>query len=138
MLVDSKSVVPTQNTEYACNLAAIRDAATRLKTLIHRTPVMTSESFDRLAGRRIYFKCENLQKVGAFKYRGATNAVLMLTDAQAARGVVTHSSASAWAWLPLECVTTPRAAWASVSFKTALVAPRYLNAPTFWRFSHLK
>jgi threonine dehydratase len=78
--------------EYACDLAAIRDAAARIAGIVHRTPVMTSETLDRLAGRRVYFKCENLQKVGAFKYRGATNAVRRLSDSQAARGVVTHSS----------------------------------------------
>ena len=77
---------------YACDLAAVREAARRIAGIVHRTPVMTSETFDRLASRRVYFKCENLQKVGAFKYRGATNAVLKLTDAEAARGVVTHSS----------------------------------------------
>jgi threonine dehydratase len=77
---------------YACDLAAIREAATRIAGIVHRTPVMTCETLDKLAGRRIYFKCENLQKVGAFKYRGATNAVRKLSDAQAAKGVVTHSS----------------------------------------------
>ena len=77
---------------YACDLAAVREAAHRIAGIVHRTPVMTSETFDRLAVRRVYFKCENLQKVGAFKYRGATNAVRKLSDAQAARGVVTHSS----------------------------------------------
>jgi threonine dehydratase len=77
---------------YACDLAAIRDAAARIRGIVHRTPVMTSETIDRLAGRRVYFKCENLQKVGAFKYRGAANAVMKLTDEQAALGVVTHSS----------------------------------------------
>jgi threonine dehydratase len=79
-------------TPYACNIADVHAAAARIKGIVHRTPVMTSETFDRLANRRVYFKCENLQKVGAFKYRGATNAVLKLTDAEAARGVVTHSS----------------------------------------------
>jgi threonine dehydratase len=79
-------------TTYACDLAAVREAATRIAGFVHRTPVMTSETLDRLAGRRVYFKCENLQKVGAFKYRGATNAVRKLSDAEAARGVVTHSS----------------------------------------------
>jgi threonine dehydratase/serine racemase len=79
-------------TTYACDLAAVRDAAARIAGIVHRTPVMTSETLDRLAGRRVYFKCENLQKVGAFKYRGATNAVRKLSDAAAARGVVTHSS----------------------------------------------
>jgi threonine dehydratase len=77
---------------YACDFTTIREAAARLAGIVHRTPVMTSETFNQLAGRRIYFKCENLQKVGAFKYRGASNAVLKLTDEQAARGVVTHSS----------------------------------------------
>jgi threonine dehydratase/serine racemase len=80
------------STKYACDIAAIRDAASRIKGVVHRSPVMTSDTFDRLAGRNVYFKCEHLQKVGAFKYRGATNAVLKLTDAEAARGVVTHSS----------------------------------------------
>lgn len=77
---------------YACDLAAVREAANRIRGIIHRTPVMTCETLDRLAGRRLFFKCENLQKIGAFKYRGATNAVRKLTDAEAARGVVTHSS----------------------------------------------
>jgi threonine dehydratase len=77
---------------YACDLAAVRAAAERINGIVHRTPVMTSDTLDRLAGRRLFFKCENLQKVGAFKYRGATNAVRRLTDAEAARGVVTHSS----------------------------------------------
>jgi threonine dehydratase/serine racemase len=77
---------------YACDLAAVRAAADRIRGAVHRTPVMTSETLDRLACRHLYFKCENLQKVGAFKYRGASNAVLRLSDAEAARGVVTHSS----------------------------------------------
>ena len=77
---------------YACTLADVRAAAERIRGFVHRTPVMTSETLDRLSGRRLFFKCENLQKVGAFKYRGATNAVRKLTDEQAARGVVTHSS----------------------------------------------
>jgi threonine dehydratase len=85
-------IIAMPPTAYACDLAAIRAAAERIKGIVHRTPVVTSETFDRLAGRRVYFKCENLQKVGAFKYRGATNAVLRLSDAEAARGVVTHSS----------------------------------------------
>lgn len=77
---------------YACTLADVRAAADRIKGVVHRTPVMTCETLDRLAERKLYFKCENLQKVGAFKYRGATNAVLKLSDAEAAKGVVTHSS----------------------------------------------
>jgi threonine dehydratase/serine racemase len=76
----------------AVDLAAVREAAARIAGFVHRTPVMTSETLDRFAGRRLFFKCENLQKVGAFKYRGATNAVRKLTEEEAARGVVTHSS----------------------------------------------
>ena len=77
---------------YASDLAAVRDAAQRIAGLVHRTPVLTCETIDRLAGRSVYFKCENLQKTGSFKYRGATNAVRKLDDATASRGVVTHSS----------------------------------------------
>lgn len=76
----------------AVDLAAVREAAARIAGLVHRTPVMTSETLDGLAGRWLFFKCENLQKVGAFKYRGATNAVRKLTEEEAAHGVVTHSS----------------------------------------------
>lgn len=67
-------------------------AAERIRGHVHRTPVLTSATLDAQLGAQVYFKCENLQKVGAFKARGATNAVLALDDAAAARGVVTHSS----------------------------------------------
>ena len=70
----------------------VRAAAARIAGGVHRTPVLTSSALDALAGRRLYFKCENLQTVGAFKIRGALNAVLRLPAARAARGVVTHSS----------------------------------------------
>ncbi|HEX3602776.1 MAG TPA: pyridoxal-phosphate dependent enzyme [Steroidobacteraceae bacterium] len=73
-------------------MRSIREAHARIRDKIHRTPVMTSEVLDEMAGNRLYFKCENLQKVGAFKARGATNAVFLLSDAEAAKGVVTHSS----------------------------------------------
>jgi threonine dehydratase len=82
----------TPMTTYAADLEAVREAAARIAGFVHRTPVMTSETLDRLAGRHVYFKCENLQKTGAFKYRGATNAVQKLSGAAAAKGVVTHSS----------------------------------------------
>jgi threonine dehydratase len=84
----------TRSTELkpALTMQSIREAHARIRDKIHRTPVMTSEVLDGLAGNRLYFKCENLQKVGAFKARGATNAVFLLTDAEAAKGVVTHSS----------------------------------------------
>lgn len=68
------------------------DAAERINPYVHRTPVFTSRFFDDVVGAEIFFKAENLQKVGAFKARGATNAVLALSDADAERGIVTHSS----------------------------------------------
>lgn len=77
---------------YAADLADIRAAHSRIAAVIHRTPVMTSETLDAVSGRRLFFKCENLQRVGAFKYRGASNAVLSLAPEQARLGVVTHSS----------------------------------------------
>ncbi len=70
----------------------VRGAAARISAYIHRTPVMQSELLNLLTGTRIFFKCENLQKAGAFKARGAMNAVLSLTDAEAGHGVATHSS----------------------------------------------
>ena len=77
---------------YAADLNTVRDAAARIAPHAHRTPVMTCRTLDTLAGRSLYFKCEHLQKVGAFKFRGACNAVMKLDDQTAARGVVTHSS----------------------------------------------
>lgn len=73
-------------------LSTIREAAARIAPWAHRTPVLTSQYFDRLCDGQVFFKCENFQKVGAFKFRGAMNAVAQLNDADAARGVVTHSS----------------------------------------------
>ena len=67
-------------------------AAERIRGHVHRTPVMTSSAIDGITGAHLHFKCENLQKVGAFKARGATNAVLSLNDEAAGRGVATHSS----------------------------------------------
>lgn len=74
------------------SLTDIRQAHDRIREHIHRTPVVTCRALDELAGCRLFFKCENLQKAGAFKSRGACNAVLQLDDDQAAAGVVTHSS----------------------------------------------
>ena len=83
------------------SLDDIRAAARRIEPHIHRTPVLTCQAIDEAAGCEVFLKCENLQKVGAFKARGASNAVFSLTDAQASQGVVTHSSgnhAQALAW----------------------------------------
>ncbi len=70
----------------------IAEAHNRIKPFVHQTPVLTSSSLDEVAGCNLFFKCENFQKVGAFKSRGAMNAVLSLTREQRARGVATHSS----------------------------------------------
>jgi threonine dehydratase len=70
----------------------VRSAAARLEGVSHRTPVATCSALDELAGRSLFFKCENLQKIGAFKLRGASNFIQKLSDKVAARGVVTHSS----------------------------------------------
>ncbi len=70
----------------------VRQAARRIRPHAHRTPVLTCASLDAQVGARLFLKCENLQKVGAFKFRGACNAVFALSDDEAARGVSTHSS----------------------------------------------
>lgn len=70
----------------------IHQAAKRIQPYIHRTPVLTNESLNQKVGAQVFLKCENLQKVGAFKFRGACNAVFSLRDEQAERGVCTHSS----------------------------------------------
>ena len=70
----------------------VRDAARRILPHAHRTSILTCESIDQVANANLYFKCENLQKAGAFKFRGAVNAVSHLTPEELKRGVVTHSS----------------------------------------------
>jgi threonine dehydratase len=82
-------------------LEAVRAAHVRIRDSIHRTPVLTSSSLNELWGASLYFKCENFQKTGSFKARGAVNAVMSLSNAEAARGVATHSSgnhAAALSW----------------------------------------
>src|SRR5213079_1631367 len=74
------------------DLSAIRAAHERIRPYIKRTPVLTSGRLDEASGAALFFKCENFQKIGAFKTRGATNAVFVLDDAAARRGVATHSS----------------------------------------------
>src|ERR1043165_3575360 len=76
----------------AVDLSSIRAAHDRIRPFIHRTPVLTSARFDAACGGSLFFKCENFQKVGAFKARGATYAVFALDDETARRGVATHSS----------------------------------------------
>ena len=76
----------------ALDLDRIGAAHERIRARIHRTPVLTSERLNAASGVSLFFKCENFQKIGAFKARGATNAVFALDDATARRGVATHSS----------------------------------------------
>ncbi len=79
----------------------VEQARSRIKKYVHRTPVLTSESLNGLLGGEFFFKCENFQRVGAFKFRGASNAVLSLTDEEASHGVATHSSGNHAAALAL-------------------------------------
>lgn len=85
----------------APNFEAILAAHQRIVPYIHRTPVVTSASLDEIAGARLFFKCENLQRTGSFKIRGATNAVFSLTDEEARHGVVAPSSGNHAAALAL-------------------------------------
>ncbi|MCB9880558.1 MAG: pyridoxal-phosphate dependent enzyme [Planctomycetes bacterium] len=83
------------------SIADVREASGRIRDHVHRTPILSSSWLDRELAASIVFKCENFQKVGAFKARGACNAVFSLSDDDAARGVITHSSgnhAAALAW----------------------------------------
>ena len=97
----------------------IRAAHERIKPHIHRTPVLTCRAIDKVCGASLFFKCENFQKVGAFKIRGATNALFSLSDDEAACGVATHSSGNHAAAL------AQAAAWRNA--KAYVVMPN--NAP---------
>ncbi|MBJ32919.1 MAG: serine dehydratase [Euryarchaeota archaeon] len=77
--------------EYSISIEDVFAAAARLDGIVKRTPVVSAEGIDEIAGRQVLMKCENLQHIGAFKFRGATNAVIMLGDV-AEKGVCTHSS----------------------------------------------
>ncbi len=88
---------------------SIAEAHARIAPRIHRTPVLRSATLDAMCGAQLFFKCENLQKTGSFKIRGATNAIFSLTDSEAAPGIVTPSSgnhgaavacAAAWRGVP--------------------------------------
>src|SRR5437764_6580249 len=88
------SVLSTQSffTVLMLTLDFIQLAEARVRAFVHRTPVATSRTFDAASGRRVFFKCENFQRAGAFKMRGATNKILSLSDEERARGVVAFSS----------------------------------------------
>jgi threonine dehydratase len=80
---------------------SVREAAQRIAPHVHRTPVLTCSSLDRMVGAELFFKGENFQRVGAFKFRGACNAVFSLSDEEVSRGVGTHSSGNHAAALAL-------------------------------------
>ena len=114
--MSTKTVAPAR----AATWEKIQEAHQRIAPRIHRTPVLRSSTLDALTGAELFFKCENLQKTGSFKIRGATNAIFSLNAEEAARGIVTHSSgnhaaavscAAAWRGVPAWIVmphNTPR------------------------------
>ncbi|MEE8436910.1 MAG: pyridoxal-phosphate dependent enzyme [Candidatus Neomarinimicrobiota bacterium] len=83
------------------NLSHIKSARQRISKYIHRTPVMTCRALNKISGSELFFKCENFQKTGAFKFRGACNAVLKLGAQESNFGVITHSSGNHGAALAL-------------------------------------
>ena len=87
------------------SITDIQNAHSRIRPYIHWTPVLSSSQINRLFDAEIFFKCENFQKVGAFKFRGATNAVLQLSEGEKKRGVITHSSGNHAAALALAAAT---------------------------------
>ncbi len=119
-------------------IEAIREARRRIAPSIHHTPVFESASLNRSTGARLFFKCENLQRTGSFKIRGATNAIFSLPAEVAARGVVTHSSGNhgaavayaarqrgipAWVVVPRDAAEVKRAAIADFGAEVLLCEP---------------
>ena len=112
---------PTQTEGFtAPQWASIVEAHARIAPRIHRTPVLTNASLNALTGADILFKCENFQKTGSFKIRGATNAIFSLTDAEVSRGIVTQSSGNHGAAI------ARAAAWRGV--KAWVVMPKNVSA----------
>jgi threonine dehydratase len=110
------------------DLDAIREAHRRIAARIHRTPVITSSSLDEIAGTQIFFKCENLQKTGSFKIRGATNAVFSLSDEEAKHGVVAPSSGNHAAALALAARWRGIPAWVIMPSNSSAVKKRAVEA----------
>lgn len=100
-------------------LKDVQSAVKRIGPYVHNTPVLTSSTLDRMLQATVYFKCENFQRMGAFKIRGATNAILLLSEEERAKGVITHSSGNFAAALAL--------AAAQLDTKAMIVMPS--NAP---------
>jgi threonine dehydratase len=110
------------------DLQAIREAHRRIAPRIHRTPVLTSSSLNELAGAELYFKCENLQKTGSFKIRGAANAVFSLSDEEAKHGVVAPSSGNHAAALALAARWRGIPAWLIMPSNSSAVKKRAVEA----------
>ena len=113
------------------NLEKIKEAAARINGRVHRTPVVTSRSFNARAGCEVFFKCENLQRAGAFKIRGATNKILSLSEAEKRRGVAAFSSgnhAQAGALASREAGVSAVIAMPDDAPKAKVAAPREYGA----------
>jgi len=118
---------------------AILAAHARIAPRIHRTTVLTSSSLDSMTGAKIFFKCENLQKTGSFKIRGATNAIFSLSNEEAARGIVTPSSgnhgaavacAAAWRGVPAYIIVPKNASKVKVQAIEAYGGKVTFSEPT--------
>ena len=96
---------------YAASYEDVIAAYSRIEGHVHRTPVLTCGMLDEMSGHSLFIKCENLQRVGAFKFRGATNAILDLDEEAASRGVCTHSSGNHAQALALAARTRGIPAW---------------------------
>src|SRR5260370_20117382 len=107
-------------------LALLREAASRIRPIAQRTPVLTSHAFDAESGVSAFFKCENLQKGGAFKIRGASNLILSLPKAELAKGLIAYSSGN-----HAQATAIPaRHVGAASTIVMPLDAPRYKIAAT--------
>ncbi|MFN2394439.1 MAG: pyridoxal-phosphate dependent enzyme, partial [Bacteroidales bacterium] len=80
------------NSQYFPNPESIKETWQKLSNTVKQTPVLTSQTLDEITNAKLFFKCENFQKAGSFKFRGASSALLNITNEQAERGVCTHSS----------------------------------------------
>jgi threonine dehydratase len=110
------------------DLEAIHEAHRRIAPRIHRTPVLTSTSLDEIAGAQIFFKCENLQRTGSFKVRGATNAVFSLSEEEAKHGVAAPSSGNHAAALALAARSRGIPAWLIMPSNSSAVKKRAVEA----------
>src|SRR6266851_4910680 len=134
------TTIPAKTSAYSqLTWEAILEDHARIAPRIHRTPVLTSASLDAMTGASLFFKCENLQKTGSFKIRGATNAIFSLSDEEASCGIVTPSSgnhgaavacAAAWRGVPAYIVVPRNAPKAKVQAIEAYGGKVTFSEPT--------